>query len=455
MASFLFFYLLFSSSFLLFACVISQPPLNHLEQESVYSVLESINSETPWRSLFPDDLCSSAPHGVVCDYFTDQTGAVSAHIIELNFGYVSDYSPNPSCSSSATLDAFLFSSFTHLKKLFFYQCFVETNVIFPDFSSLGASLEYLVFVENPSLVGSLSGKISSLTSLRRLVITGTSVSGQIPDEFSHLINLEQLTLSRNKFSGNVSVNFEKIKKLKVLDLSQNGFEGYVPESIGNGLNELLKLDLSFNQFSGKIPENLKGLQRLKFLDLSYNRFGNFGVPLFLGEMPNLKEVYLSGNLLGGKIPEMWEKLGGILGIGLSGTGLVGNIPASMGVYLRNTCYLALDNNSLEGTVPEEFSLLESVSELNLENNNLTGKVPFSAKFVGKMGDKLKLEGNSELCIDEELRNAKVGQKLGQLKICKKPDIPQFALLQGSASSSQHLSASHFLICIGILIVLSL
>ncbi|KAK2971148.1 hypothetical protein RJ640_008572 [Escallonia rubra] len=124
------------------------------------------------------------------------------------------------------------------------------------------SLQELVFIENPALMGSLSGNMSNMTSLRRVVLTGTGVSGKVPDGFGDLVNLEQLTLSRNRFSGEVLLDFSKLKKLKVLDLSQNGFEGNIPESVG-GLTGLLKLDLSFNKFSGKITESLKGLRGRK------------------------------------------------------------------------------------------------------------------------------------------------------------------------------------------------
>ncbi|KAG8389187.1 hypothetical protein BUALT_Bualt02G0202900 [Buddleja alternifolia] len=425
---------IFMSSF-----VISQPPLNSAEQESVYRVLESVNSDIPWRSLFPDDLCSSAPHGVVCDYFSDTT-ATSAHIVELSFGYVSDYSPNPPCNSNSTLDPSLLAPLSHLKKLFFYKCFTQSNLPFPDFSrSFHSSLEELVFVENPSLIGSLDGKISGLRNLRRFILTGTGVYGVVSNAIGELTNLEQLTLSRNGFKGDITMNaFQNLKKLKILDISDNGFNGNVPDSISN-LTGLLKLDLSFNGFSGRIPENFKCLKSLQFLDLSYNNFGNYGLPLFLAEMSSLKEVYLSGNVLGGHIPEIWENLGGIMGIGLSGVGLVGNIPKSMGVNLRNICYLGLDNNSLEGVVPEEFGDLEFMSELNLEHNNLSGRVPFSAGFLSKLGVKLKLEGNLDLCIDEGLKSAKVSGKLGQLKVCRQPDIPKTALFYESSCPRGHVS----------------
>ncbi|KAL8547931.1 hypothetical protein ACS0TY_007292 [Phlomoides rotata] len=424
--------------------VVSQPPLNAAEQESVYRVLESINSDVPWRTLYPDDLCSSAPHGIVCDYFSD-TAAATPHITELSFGYVSDYSPNPPCNSVSTLDPSILAPLSYLTKLFFYKCFTQTKTQFPDFSPLKSSpLEELVFMENPALIGSLEGKIINLRRLRRLVITGNSVSGGLSKGFGELVNLEQLTLSDNKFKGEIPNNiFQKMKKLKILDLNDNGFGGNVPESIGYA-SELLKIDLSHNEFSGKIPESFKYLKRIEFLDMSYNHFGNYGLPLVLGEMPSLKEVYLSGTFLGGEIPEIWGNLGGIRGIGLSGVGLVGNIPKSMGVHLRNACYIGLDNNMLQGVVPEEFGNLEFVSELNLQNNNLSGRLPFSEGFLSKLGGKLKLEGNLDLCVDESLKSAKVSGSLGQLKVCTSPFVSKTALFYENSSPRKQPSPLAFM-----------
>ncbi|KAI3676476.1 hypothetical protein L1987_86085 [Smallanthus sonchifolius] len=375
----------------------SQPTLNSVEQESVYQLLESLNPDLQWRSLFPDDLCSSAPHGVVCDYPTD---AKTLHIIELNFGYVSDYNPNPTCTPNSTLlDPTLLSSFPHLRKLFFYNCFTHQPVSLPDISRVGSEIEEFVFIDNPALFGSLSDNIGNMKSLRRLIITGTNVSGEIPAGLGELANLEEATLSRNSFSGDMTENLSKLKKLKVLDLSYNKFTGDLPESIG-GLENLLKLDLSCNGFSGGFPESMEGLTGLELLDLSENRFGNCGVPLFLSKMSKLKGLFLSGNELGGVIPDIWENLRGVEGIGLSRLGLVGEIPSSMGVFLGNVSYLGLDNNKLTGEVPKEFEKLGLLSELNLSNNNLSGMLPFSAGFLGKFGGKLRVERNPGLCVDE-------------------------------------------------------
>ncbi|XP_051118595.1 piriformospora indica-insensitive protein 2 isoform X2 [Andrographis paniculata] len=412
--------------------------LSRSEQEAVYAVLEGVNSAVSWRSLFPDDLCSSAPHGVVCDFFTDSatSGAAVPHVIELSFGYVSDYSPNPPCGPNPNFDPLLLLPLTHLKKLFFFRCFTESEFPFPDFSPLSSPppLEELVFIENPSLVGTMEGRIGKLQNLRRLIVTGSEVSGSIlttSNSFDVLSNLEQLTLSRNKIKGEIAeAAFESLRKLKILDLSYNEFQGTLPDSIGKS-GELLKLDLSYNGFSGRIPEALKGIKNLEFLDLSYNNFTNDGVPLFLSEMSNLREVYLSGNLLGGEIPEIWGALGGVRGVGLSGVGLVGNIPRSMGLHLGGLCYLGLDNNMLEGEVPEEFGGLSLLNELNLENNNLSGRLPFSAGFVAKLGGRLKMEGNLGICIDEGLRSAKVS---GGLKVCRQPDLPKTALFHENSCS---------------------
>ncbi|PON81772.1 Leucine-rich repeat, typical subtype [Trema orientale] len=427
----LFFFFFFSA----IAITHQQPLLDSAEQESVYRVLDSINSDIPWRSQFADDLCTYAPNGVVCEYFSesgDVSSPDSAHITELSFGYDSDFATSPPCSPNSTLNPVLFTSFKYLRKLFFYKCFKNAPVSVPDFgASFGSNLEEVVFVENPSFVGSISGLIRNFSSLRRVVLTGNGVSGEIPDAVGDLVNLEELTLSRNRLSGKMDdLDLSKLKKLKILDLSQNSFEGDVPSSMAN-LSELMKLDLSSNGFSGKIPESFRALQKLEFLDLSFNRFGNFGVPLFLAEMPKLRDVYLSGNHLGGKLPEMWKNLGGVLRIGFSDMGLEGPIPASMAVHLRNLSYLGLDNNKLEGSVPEEFWLLDSVNEINLENNRLSGKVSFPRNFSSRIGLKLKLGGNPKLCLCF-VKNS--NGCLGKLKLTKETRTPNTGALDRSSST---------------------
>ncbi|QCE06730.1 piriformospora indica-insensitive protein 2 [Vigna unguiculata] len=397
---------------LLFSVSHQQPHLDSSEQESVYQILHSLNPTIPWRNLFPDDLCLSAPHGVVCDYPTQLNQ--TPHIVELSFGYVSDETPNPPCSPNATLHFHLFNSFPYLRKLFFYNCFNHTPLSLSPSFSLPSSLQELVFINNPSFISPLASLLQNLTSLRRLILIGNAFHGHLPSQIPAFLNLEELTLSRNNLSGQIPSTFGLLNQLKLLDLSGNNFQACLPDSLGN-LSRLLKLDLSFNAFGCRIPESLRGLRSLEFLDLSFNRLGSFGVPLFLGELPTLKEVYLSGNSLSGAIPEIWENLGGVQRLGLSEMGLVGSIPVSMGVYLKNLSYLGLDNNNLEGPVP--FGLLEYGGEINLENNNLSGRVRLSTRVGQKL--KLKVGGNRGLCLDNIMD--------------KKTDVPDAVVFSGASS----------------------
>ncbi|KAI5395233.1 hypothetical protein KIW84_061725 [Lathyrus oleraceus] len=420
LCTFFFFFFFISLSFSQ-----DQPPIDPVEQKALYAVLNSLNPTIPWTTDYPDDLCLSAPHGVVCDYYPSdgengQNQQQKAHIVELNFGYVSDETPNPPCSPNATLNSLLFTSFTYLQKLFFYKCFNNTRnpIHLTSLPSLPPSLQELVFIQNPSVFSPIEPFLRNLTSLRRLVLIGNAFHGELPFNIGDYANFEELTLSTNNLSGTIPASLGMLKKLKILDLSQNGFTGCVPEQVGN-LTSLLKLDLSYNGFECKIPESFTHLQNMKFLDLSFNLFGNFGVPLFLGEITSLKEVYLTGNFLSGKIPEIWEKLGGVEKIGFSKMGLLGKIPVSMGIYLKNLSYLGLDNNQLDGSVPEEFGLLEFANEINLENNNLSGRI----SLPSRVEQKFKLAGNIGLCLGNNAScSSQNGESLGQLNPYKITDI---------------------------------
>ena len=70
--------------------------LDSNKQAVVYQVLESINPEIDWKSLYPDNLYTGGPHGIVSDIDKDDK---QWHIVEINLGWVSEFSNNPSCSS--------------------------------------------------------------------------------------------------------------------------------------------------------------------------------------------------------------------------------------------------------------------------------------------------------------------------------------------------------------------
>ncbi|KAJ3693902.1 hypothetical protein LUZ60_009382 [Juncus effusus] len=422
------------------------------EQSAVYTLLETIDPSTNWRALYPDDLCLSGPHGLVCDLFitNSSSSSPSVHVTELNFGYVSDFSPNPACNFTSGDSTYLFtllSSFPFLKKLFFYKCFTAhdsyTTLPLNLFSLLPSTLEELIFIENPSLTGQISLDASSLP-LRRLVITGTAISGEIPVLPT---TLQELVLSRNQLYGQIQPSISTCTNLKVLDLSYNSLTGSVPEQLSR-LVDLLKLDLSFNLLNGRIPIQFSALKKVELLDLSYNQFTG-GLPDGLGEMEGLREVYLSGNdKIGGQIPpDIWEKIGSnLIGVGFSSLGLEGNIPASMGVFLKKIHFLALDNNSLEGPVPVQFKWLEStVRQINLEKNRLHGPVPFSPEFVVQMGSKLKLNGNRGLCF--------VKGNFGVLPVCNETEVPHPVLFTGAGEKKTKGNLGRGKFLLGLVVIL--
>lgn len=438
--------------FSIFAAAGASPGLDPAEQEAAYLALEAASPGVEWRSLYPDDLCFSGPRAVVCDYFDVHGGAGAGdgtvHVTELYFGPLSSYYDNVICSSDAAfVPPAAWASFRYLRKLFYYRCFVDRPIAVPGHLwNASTSLEELHFVDNPSLVGTVDGKVGDLTFLCRVVISGTGLSGLIPDTIGKLGALEQLVMTRSRFKGHIPTSIGELKELKVLDLSFNRLGGSIPTTLGY-LPNLLKLDLSYNTIAGELPNDLAGLERLEFLDLSYNSFSNSGIPLFMAAMVELKQVHLSGNRLGGPIPEISSKLGNIQGLGLSGLGLVGAIPTSMVISLTSAAYIGLDNNELQGEIPSELGRLVSLKEMNLENNKLTGELKLPDNFSARV----RVAGNDGLCVPAAEVGGSTVAVLGGRPCSDKTWVvlPRAAsdVLPYSSSSSVHalISGSCFLL----------
>jgi hypothetical protein len=100
-------------------------PIDPTEQQALYTVLKTINSDYPWPTLFPSDLCLIPPPGVVCDYsfFNFHDDILRSHVLELNFGNCvsDDGKPTIPCSHNATLNPILFTPFNYLRKLTFHK----------------------------------------------------------------------------------------------------------------------------------------------------------------------------------------------------------------------------------------------------------------------------------------------------------------------------------------------
>ncbi|XP_031474660.1 receptor like protein 29-like [Nymphaea colorata] len=416
--------------FFFFSLCVSSPDLLLDQQESdhLYAVLSSLNPSVDWRSDYPDDLCTSGPHGVVCEPLGD-----SLRVVELSFGYVSDYSNNPPCHPSNASFSPSLSRFPFLSKLFFYRCFTNSSLVsLPSFLwSLGPQLQELVFEDNPAIAGPLSADIANLTGLRRLIISGSNLSGLIPQTIAALSQVQQIDLSGNRLTGPIPPAVGNLTELIVLDLSRNQLTGPLPPELGQ-LSKATKLDLSFNNISGEIPASLGELRGLEMFVLSNNSI-NGGLPLFLGRMQGLRDLHLGGNPLGGTLPDVWTQLAGLVSLDLAYTGLVGIIPASM-ARLRNLTYLSLDHNGLTGAIPSGLGGLPLIHDLDLSYNRLSGQVPFREEVVERLGPKLKLAGNDGLCLGSKM----VGAGLVRVDVngCISSNLAESLARDSSAVSSR-------------------
>jgi Leucine-rich repeat (LRR) protein len=109
------------------------------------------------------------------------------------------------------------------------------------------------------------------------------------------------------------------------------------------------------------------------LDLSGN--GLVGtIPSSLGDLTQLNRLLLERNDLSGNIPPglgMLTKLN-VLTLGLNQ--LTGSIPAALG-NLPNLSWLVLSHNKLSGSIPPELGKMASLQNLRLSSNNLSGNIP--------------------------------------------------------------------------------
>ncbi|KAJ9556516.1 hypothetical protein OSB04_011130 [Centaurea solstitialis] len=202
--------------------------------------------------------------------------------------------------------------------------------------------------ENNYFEGFIPTKISNLTYLRILDLSGNNLTGSIPleianfgsildapgymstsdnisyetfnfiynegeDSFridmqdlivvwkSHIQGLSSrrldiyslLDLSNNRISGEIPASLGNLKSLKVLNISNNNISGRIPVSFGN-LKEIESLDLSHNKLSGSIPQSLEKLDGLGVLDVSNNRLTG-KIPM-CGHMSTMDEFkYFANN----------------------------------------------------------------------------------------------------------------------------------------------------------------
>ncbi|XP_012571922.1 uncharacterized protein [Cicer arietinum] len=370
----------------------------------LFEVMEALLDEPDWSQTHPQPCTDTPWPGIECEVSSDTQNPIF-HVTKIHIG------PDiisPPCKTSAYLSKSLLK-LTFLKTLSIFNCFVASHVTLPStlFGTF-SSLEHLALQSNTKLYGEIPSSLGNVTNLRVLSLSQNSLKGSIPREIGNLAYLEQLDLSYNNFIGPIPSEIGSLKSLTILDLSWNQIEGILPYSIGQ-LQLLQKMDLSSNKLSGKIPHELKNLKRLVLLDLSHN-FIIGPIPETLSSLELLEYLIIDDNPIKAMIPHFIGNLWNLKSLSFSRCGLVGSIPTFF-TFLKNLSALSLDNNSLSGNVPENLALLPNLDQLNISYNKLDGVLHFPNEFIGKLGKRLDVRGNDELCISDEANNKNLSSYL--------------------------------------------
>ncbi|XP_028792140.1 receptor like protein 29-like [Neltuma alba] len=367
-----------------------------MEEEELLGLLQVMGAllEDPdWVQEHPQPCTDTPWPGVKCEVSDDDPQVF--HVTEIHVG---PDIVSPPCKSSAYLSVSLLK-LPYLKTLSIFNCFVSSPVTLPAtlFRSL-SSLEHLALQSNPSLSGELPPSLGQAARLGVLSLSQNNLQGQIPPQIGGLVCLEQLDLSYNNLSGPIPKDIGNLKSMTILDLSGNEIEGNLPSSLGK-LQDLQKIDLNSNRLTGEVPSDLGKLKRLVLLDLSHN-FLSGPIPETLSSLEVLEYFVIDGNPIKARIPLFIGNLKNLKSVSFSGCGLIGRIPNCFST-LKNLTALSLDNNSLSGPVPPSLGSLLNLDQLNLSHNKLSGVIELPDDFIEKLGERLDIRGNSELCISHQ------------------------------------------------------
>lgn len=281
-------------------------------------------------------------------------------VVELNLRYVDLFGPLPSN----------FSSLTSLNKL----VLTGTNLTGSIPKEIGVlqDLSYLDLSDN-ALTGEIPSELCSLLSLEQLYLNSNSLEGSIPPQLGNLTSLTWLVLYDNQLSGAIPSSIGNLKKLEAIRGGGNkNLEGPLPEEIGNCTN-LAMIGLAETSMSGFLPPSLGRLKKLQTLAI-YTALLSGPIPHELGDCTQLQNIYLYENALTGSIPASLGSLRNLQNLLLWQNNLVGIIPPELG-SCQELVVIDVSMNSLSGSVPETFGNLSSLQELQLSVNQLSGQIP--------------------------------------------------------------------------------
>ncbi|KAL8502098.1 hypothetical protein ACS0TY_021280 [Phlomoides rotata] len=268
-------------------------------------------------------------------------------------------------------------------------------------------------LNDSALSGLLSPHLSNLTQLRYLYLVNNHFFGIIPPQLSSLYNLIEIKLGSNSLHGQIPGSLSLLSRLRLIFLNENFLDGEIPPSFFSNCTELKNVDFSNNQLTGMIPPEIGQCPNLWNLNLYNNHF--YGeIPVSLGNATVLRSLDVENNSISGELPsKMLSKFPEMIFLHLSdnhmvshdnnsnldpffnalanctklvelqltGNGLGGSLPSSIGGLSRVLIEMQLQDNQIFGEIPPEIGHLSSLSLLNLTSNLLSGT--FCAE-IGKL-----------------------------------------------------------------------
>jgi len=265
------------------------------------------------------------------------------------------------------------------------------------------NLEIFGVQGNSGLTGTISENISTLTSLKSLILRDTGITGPLPNGFYSLSSLEIADLKSVDMTGAaLSPDWGSLTSLKELHLQGTGISGGVPDHLFDMTN-LEVLNLSNNVLRGSLPAAIGNLLKLK--DLRIDRINLSGtIPSTLFDLPLLERLdAYSMSKLKGTIPDTVNSLSMLKTVSLHKCGFTGKLPAFSGSAMLTS--LTLHENELTGSIPENFlnqaAMSAELVTVDLMSNMLTGAVPeslnrFDDMFI-TLADNMLIDVPSSLC----------------------------------------------------------
>ena len=248
----------------------------------------------------------------------------------------------------------------------------------PELGNL-SNLTWLKLISN-ALSGSIPAELGNLANLVSLDLGINELTGPIPPALGNLDNLESLDLWNNDLEGPIPAELGSLASLTQLSLGANTLTGPIPAELGN-LANLESLSLWNNELTGVIPQGFLQLRGLTRFDFGDNdglcapgtvAFASWleGVSTSEGPFCNqadreaLERLYETAGASGWTRSDGWlatpvlgewhgvvaDSLGRPTTLDLTGNGLTGRLPATLG-NLTELTRLRIGSNALSGPLP--------------------------------------------------------------------------------------------------------